>query len=243
MHAPGSNDTVKQAINLLCRWNHHHELIVDGEDRYSGSQLNHESRCVAQALLDRGIVKGDTVALVGTASCRFYAAYLAVQKLGGIACNIHIRESSEFIQQTLVMLSTKAIICTAYLLNSTVQAVALAGRDIAVITLDNVSSPAEHTAYSDILEYFPAIEPHADISPGDAVVIVPQNVSLDDEDPCNIIYNSGATGLPKGIRYFHRRRNRAMYKLALAHRYHSREISVFPIVLYSNIACTSFFAP
>ena len=64
--------TVKYAVNLFCRSNATKELIIDGSERYTGEQLNREARSISQALKGYGVAKGDTVALMGVSSCRFF---------------------------------------------------------------------------------------------------------------------------------------------------------------------------
>jgi acyl-CoA synthetase (AMP-forming)/AMP-acid ligase II len=176
--------TVKAATNQFCIWNSRRELIVDATDRYTGDQLNRESRSFAQGLLSYGIGKGDTVALMGIATCRFYAAYLAVHKFGGVTCNIHVRESPEFIARTLEKIDAKAVICSDHLLATAVAGVKLLSRDIPVISLADSPSDGASAAYGEIASGFPAEEPAAKVLPSDTAVI---------------ILSSGSTGTPKGV--------------------------------------------
>ncbi len=61
-------------------------------------------------------------------------------------------------------------------------------------------------------------------------------VALSDEAPCNIIYSSGTTALPKGIVHGHRRRLDWAYDLGLALRYHGGAVTLCSLGLYSNIS-------
>lgn len=176
--------TVKSAINQFCKWNAGKELIVDDRDRYTGEQLNRESRSFAQALHGMGIVRGDTVALMGVASCRFYAAYLAVHKLGGVTCNIHVRESAEFIARTLEKIDAKAVVCSGHLMATAVAGVESSSREIPVISLEDAAGHGAAAAYGEIIGNFPSLEPEVEVSPADTAVI---------------ILSSGSTGTPKGV--------------------------------------------
>ena len=56
------------------------------------------------------------------------------------------------------------------------------------------------------------------------------------DDPCNIIYSSGTTALPKGIVHSHRRRIEWAYDVGIALRYDSAAIALCPVGLFSNIS-------
>jgi acyl-CoA synthetase (AMP-forming)/AMP-acid ligase II len=176
--------TVKNAITTLCKWNAGKTLIVDGDTRYSGERLDRESRAFAHALLDIGIARGDTVALVGTASCAFYAAFFAVHKLGAVSCNIHVRESAEFIALTLARIEARLVTCSPAILPTVSAAVERLPAPIPILVLDQHNHPAADNCYGAIVQHYPAVEPHADIAPGDDAII---------------ILSSGSTGTPKGI--------------------------------------------
>jgi len=184
MNTLESSYTVKAAVDHFCRTNPRKELIVNGDERYTGERLNHESRSFAQGLLSLGIGKGDTVALMGTASCRFFAAYFAVHKLGGVTCNIHVRESPEFVARTIKKVKARALICSENLLSTATQAVGSLDDRIPVITLADAIGEGASDSYGSIIGRFPAEEPEVEVSPEDTAVI---------------ILSSGSTGTPKGV--------------------------------------------
>jgi acyl-CoA synthetase (AMP-forming)/AMP-acid ligase II len=62
------------------------------------------------------------------------------------------------------------------------------------------------------------------------------DVTISAEAPCNIIYSSGTTGLPKGIVHTHRGRLDWAYDLGLALRYHGGARTLATLGLYSNIS-------
>jgi acyl-CoA synthetase (AMP-forming)/AMP-acid ligase II len=174
----------------MCKWNWDKELIVDGDTRYRGAQLNRESRAFAGALLSRGVSKGDTVALVGTASCAFYAAFFGAHKLGAVTCNIHVRESAGFISRTLAQIDATLVICSPDILATTSAAVELLRQKIPILVLDTRNHEGADDCYGELVKQYPAQEPEVEIEPGDDAII---------------ILSSGSTGTPKGI--VHSQRN------------------------------------
>lgn len=176
--------TVRHAIDLLCRWHAGSELLVDGRDRYTGERLNREARAVAQALQHAGIAQGDAVAFLGPSTCRFYAAFLAAQKLGCVTCNINVREPVAFIDTTLRAIGARAVVCADGAAAMVTEAVArLPGKPL-VLSLGDVPLPGVDLAYAQALARHPAEEPQARPSA---------------DDPAIIILSSGSTGTPKGI--------------------------------------------
>ncbi len=184
MYRPEQSNTVKFAIEHFCQWHKDKELIIHGDCRYTGNQLNREARAFSQALLSHGISKGDTVALMGAGSCRFYAAYFSVHKFGGVTCNIHVRESPEFIARALEQVDAKAVICSEQVLATAIAGVKLLARNIPLFSLADAPHDDITANYADIIKHFPATEPVIEVSAADTAVI---------------ILSSGSTGAPKGI--------------------------------------------
>jgi acyl-CoA synthetase (AMP-forming)/AMP-acid ligase II len=178
-------NTMRQAIDLLCRWNAGKELIVDGEGRrYDGERLNREARAFAHGLRNRGIGHGSRVAFVGSASCRFYAAYFAAQKLGCVNCNIHARESADFMVRTLIGIDAAALVCSENMYAGCVEAAEALPVRIPVFSLGEAARAAPDAAYGEMVRAGASEDPPAIVSPHDEAII---------------ILSSGSTGTPKRI--------------------------------------------
>lgn len=188
MGEQASKLTFKDATTLVCRWSSDTEIIVDDTDRYTGRRLDREARSIAQALLAQGIGKGDVAAFMGVASCRFYAAYFGAHKTGVTTCNIHVKESPEFIARTLDSLGAKALVCSSGLEPVATAAVERGGRRIPVLSLGDETLDGVAAAYPALIGDFPSEEPSVDVDPA---------------DPAIIILSSGSTGVPKGIVHSH----------------------------------------
>ncbi len=176
--------TMREAIDLLCRWHATAELLIDGHERYTGERLNREARAVAHALQQAGIRQGDAVALLGPPTARFYVAFFAAQKLGCVTCNINSREPASFVQRTLRAIGARAVICADSACALVAEAVTGLPEKLLVFSLGDVPPPGADLAYADALARHPAGEPEA--SPAA-------------DDPAIIILSSGSTGTPKGI--------------------------------------------
>jgi|TARA_Y100000294_G_scaffold114510_1_gene106212 acyl-coenzyme A synthetase/AMP-(fatty) acid ligase len=176
--------TMKYAFNLCCRLNADKELIVEPAARYTGAVLNQEARSFARALDSFRVEKGEVVALLGTSSCRFYAAYFAAHKLGAVTCNLHYRESAHYIGEVLRQIEAKVLVCSESMLELAMGAVKTLPHAVPVISLGDTAPAGIAGAYGECIDRFPAEEPVVDVSP---------------EDPAVIILSSGSTGAPKGI--------------------------------------------
>jgi acyl-CoA synthetase (AMP-forming)/AMP-acid ligase II len=128
--------------------------------------------------------RGDRVAFLGPSTCRFYAAYFAAHKLGCVTCNIHVRESLDFVQSTLQGIGARAVFCSDGACATAVAAAATLPRLVPVIALGDTPPPGADSACGDLVARYPPEEPIAVVAP---------------EDPAIIILSSGSTGRPKGI--------------------------------------------
>jgi len=176
--------TVKYAISLFCRWNANRHLIIDDVDRYVGNQLEQEAKSIAHALMHYGVGKGDTVVLMGGSSCRFYAAYLAVHKLGAISCNIHAQESPQYLAKTLLKVQAKLLICSEAFIGVASESLNSLDSALPLFSLGDKVVDEISENYPSLISHYPSVEPQVCVSP---------------DDPAVIIMSSGSTGTPKGI--------------------------------------------
>src|SRR4030043_72877 len=132
------------------------------------------SKSIASFLFNRGVKKGDRVAILleGRPECGI--VYLGISFLGAAAVPIDIQLSAEEVRNLLEDSESKVIFVSEKTtkINETA---------IEAINIDS-------DVFSEILKY-----PHIDSFP-----------SIDPEDIASLIYTSGTTGKPKGVMLTHR---------------------------------------
>ena len=154
--------------------------VTFGGESITYSELDARAASVQAWLAQRGVRKGDTVALFLLNSLDFLYAWLGVARAGAVGVPVNTASLGEALRYTLSHSDAVGIIADESLL-------ALVD-DVGPI--DNlrwrVSVGGDHTASLPFGELL-ATRPAADAAP------------LAGDDPMNIIYTSGTTGMPKGV--------------------------------------------
>ncbi|MFK7733889.1 MAG: class I adenylate-forming enzyme family protein [Pseudomonadales bacterium] len=214
-------------VRLHGKWYPDKAALIDEQKTLSWSDIDRHSNQVANGLLKLGIRTGDSVAVLMGNCVEFAEIMFGIMKAGAVVVPLNVAVNEESLESMLNDSASKAIFFT------TEHHQRMADRLGAIPSLlaDTCFVHCEATTHkeSDYARW------------RNSQIAEDCGVEIDDADPCNIIYSSGTTGLPKGIKHQHRRRIQSMYELALAHRYHFGAIAVCPIGLYSNIAWASLF--
>jgi acyl-CoA synthetase (AMP-forming)/AMP-acid ligase II len=148
-------------------------------------QLANEVRRLAAGLAERGVRKGDVVALWSPNSPEFAVAFYAIVRLGAIVTPSNPANTSHELAFQLTDAGATLLITTAALAEKARAAIDASGRAIELITLDRAEGLQ---SISDIAR--DAEPPAVTIDPANDIVVLP--------------YSSGTTGLPKGVMLTHR---------------------------------------
>lgn len=169
--------------------------LIHGERRYTWLQTYGRSRRLASALKARGIGYGDTVSVVLNNTPEMYECHFGVPAIGAVLNTINTRLDAESIAFILNHAEAKVLITDREYANAVKQAIALAGREMLVIDVDD----PEYRGPGDKLG---SIEYEALIAEGSPEFEFEQ--PSDEWNAISLNYTSGTTGNPKGVVYHHR---------------------------------------
>ncbi|WP_194814619.1 class I adenylate-forming enzyme family protein [Nocardia sp. XZ_19_385] len=180
--------TIDATLRMTARRVPGREALVFGDIRRTYAELDAEVDRVAGVLAERGITKGDRVALMATNSDRFVIAFYAAHRLGAIFVPINPASAAPELDYLLRDSGAAALIFDAV--------VEPAVRKAAAIGLPG---SLQLFAMSDL-------EGHQDLFALAADYDGPPvEVEIAESDDAQILYTSGTTGSPKGALFDHHR--------------------------------------
>ncbi|MGE0066288.1 MAG: AMP-binding protein [Solirubrobacterales bacterium] len=147
-------------------------------------------RAIASGLQERGVAKGDRVAIMAANRVEFVESWFAAQMVGAIAVPVNVAMRGEVLAHVLDLVEPRLIVIELQYLGRLRDAVGGCEylRTVAVLNLGE-GVPAE----------WPAALPYERLRSSEE----PAAVAIDHTEACSIMYTSGTTGPSKGIVWIH----------------------------------------
>ncbi|WP_323781385.1 class I adenylate-forming enzyme family protein [Thalassovita sp.] len=211
---------VIDAIRARAKETPEKEAVVCGDIRQSWADFDQRSNRCANALIELGIHKGDRVAILSPNSAPYAEIFIGTLKAGACIVPLSTMASSEALEKMIVDSGSKVLFLADHY------------RDLAAPFLDTLEThlvaldfdAVGFTGYETLLAHQPDSDPM---------------VTVNWDDPFNIIYSSGTTGTPKGILHSHWLRAIQMER-AEPSGYCDNARTLLSTPLYSNTTIVSF---
>ena len=187
------------------RYRPDHLAFVFEDQRLTWDDLNRSINRLANALLALGIQKGEKVATILPNSTELFETYWAAAKIGAVIVPL----STMLLEQAMKSLLQDSDSVLLITNSKFVESINAIRADLSAITEDRylLTDGAKTPGYQD----YHALKAATDDSE-------PLAIQIEPDDPFNIMYSSGTTGLPKGIVHTHRIRGAYGFSFASAYR-------------------------
>jgi len=174
---------------------------VIGVGEMTFAQWEAESNRLARGLVDRGVAKGDRVALYLRAeeALRFMVAYSAVHKAGAVAVPTNIRLTEGELGRLLGHAEVKVMLTDSGLSPAALRVAADLPTVAHILTAPAPEPPSSKDSGSS-----PGATPAWSWGPAAGDDDGEFQVAVHADDLADILYTSGTTGLPKGVAIRHR---------------------------------------
>lgn len=184
-------------MKLTCRelWLRNVELfpdkpaVVDGSRRLTYSQLNERANRLYWALRERGVGKGDRVAILSYNSAEYMELRVTCEKTGLVGVPLNWRQSPDTIAFMIEDSGSKALLLHPDFLGP-LEPFLSSFKGLDILVLD---TPSDGHPWENYEEALCRARPDE-----------PEDPLLGDDDLLYIIYTGGTTGRPKGV-MFHQR--------------------------------------
>jgi acyl-CoA synthetase (AMP-forming)/AMP-acid ligase II len=200
-----------EILSLHGKWKDSKPVLVCEGRTVSWREFEANTNRIAHALIANGISRGHMVGVVMSNGIAMVEVLVAIMKSGACSVPINLSVSDEALEAMLSDAGVSAVFSTT---DQTARLKPYLKAHQQVLSISDDTLPAFSAGASESLP----------------------DVGLRGDDPLNVIYSSGTTGMPKGILHVHQGRRDWAYDLAIALRYHSAARTLFTIGLYSNIS-------
>jgi acyl-CoA synthetase (AMP-forming)/AMP-acid ligase II len=217
---PAPSPLIPDILRLNGRWRRRRPAVTCGDVTLTWGEFDARTEQVANALLGLGLRPGDALGILMNNSLEMVEAMFGAIKAGVCVVPLNLSVSDDGIERMLGDAGVRAVIAT----------------------------PAQRARLAPMRARLPGVVEGGFLGVGggtyfadyaawrDAAPAIRCPAEPDPDGPCNIIYSSGTTALPKGIVHSHRRRLEWAYDCGIALRYGSDAVAICPVGLFSNIS-------
>jgi fatty-acyl-CoA synthase len=161
--------------------------VVSGDQRLTYAELDRTVNRAAYALADRGVAKGDRLALLSHNSWQYAVLAFATAKLGVVLVPVNFMLGPDEIAYVLQHSSATGIVTEDALAPTAEEALATAGVEGGVRGWIGLSGAAPAAGWEDVGDWW---RTGPDTAP---------DVPVADDDPLRLMYTSGTESRPKGV--------------------------------------------
>lgn len=198
--APTANYTIADRLENQATADGAHPFILHGNEVYTYAQINRQADCLAFALQQVGVQRGDTIAIALENRPAFFVAWFAIAKLGAVTAFINTHVSGKPLEHAIETIQAKGVIVGDECAKIFAQTQNLA--DIPMWRL--ADSSATEVDLSLLPQLSNALEETQKLAPI-ALDFKSHRKGIEAQDPMLLIFTSGTTGLPKAAVYSHLR--------------------------------------
>ncbi|CAJ1582427.1 acyl-CoA synthetase [[Mycobacterium] wendilense] len=161
----------------------HKTAIIDGATTLTFAEFDQAVNRVANALLERGLRKGDRCAILSRNRWEYAVLSFATARIGVILVPINFMLNAEEVAYILEHSGAATVVAEAGLAETADGAIALQSGDVRRIMLDGNDGHRDWEPFAELLS---------------APDTAPPFVSISDDDPVRLMYTSGTESRPKG---------------------------------------------
>ena len=201
------------------KWRVNKPAVICGDERITWGEFNCRINKVANGLIERGLQKGDKVSLLSTNRLEVLEILFGTVKAGGVIVPLSAMVPGDSLAR-MVVNSDSRFLFVGPGQQDIIGPFRSEFSNIAADDFFTLGEPVEGWN-----SYQTLVDDSSEEKPG---------ISLIYEDPINIMYTSGTTGVPKGILHTHHNRTQFASMFAIDYRIDSSAVNIVTTALYAN---------